>query len=56
MNGIENKSSETFIEQYANTPIIARIPHFASIDKQSVAICAAQIKQSLLQYISNAKY
>ncbi|MFI5196388.1 MAG: dethiobiotin synthase [Chitinophagales bacterium] len=56
MNGVENRSSETFIEDYAKTSIIARIPQFDKIDKQSVAASAAQIKHSLLQYISNAHH
>ena len=56
MNGVQNKSSETFIEQYTKTPLIARIPQFDKIDKQSVVACAAQIKHSLLQHISNANH
>ena len=56
MNGMENKSSETFIEDYAKMTIIARIPQFDKIDKESVAVYAAQIKHSLLQYISNANH
>jgi len=48
ISGSENESSETFIEQYAHVPIIARIPYFDRLDNESIAKCAARIKQSLL--------
>lgn len=47
MNGIENKDSESFIEQYSGVKIIARIPHFSGIDRDAVSACAAQIKNTL---------
>ena len=50
MNGVTNESSETFITKYSQTPIIARIPHFDKLDKQSVSACASQIKESLLKF------
>jgi len=53
MNGIENKSSETFIEHYAQTQIIARIPHFEQLDNSSVIKCAADIKYPLLSALKN---
>jgi dethiobiotin synthetase len=56
MNGTENRSSETFIEQYSKTPIIARIPHLDRLDKNSIATSAEQIKRSLTQYISHANH
>jgi dethiobiotin synthetase len=51
VNGAENDSSESFIEQYAKTSIIARIPHLDKLDNRSTVQHAAQIKEALLQYI-----
>ena len=50
MNGVANASSETFITHYSQTPVIARIPHFDKLDKESVSACALQIKESLLKF------
>ncbi len=43
MNGITNAASETFIEEYSKTSIIARIPHFDKLDNASVAVVAKQL-------------
>lgn len=56
MNGTENHASETFIEAYGNVPIIARIPHFDTLDNPSIAACAAALKSSLLQHLSHGNY
>ncbi len=48
VNGVANEASETFITQYSEVPIIARIPHFEVLDKSTVRACASQIKQSLV--------
>ena len=55
INGHAYESSETFIEQYSQVPIIARIPHFDKLDNNSISACAATIKQSLfnLQHAYN---
>ena len=47
MNGETNKSSETFIEEYAKIPIIARIPHFEIISKNTISCFANTIKDDL---------
>ena len=47
MNGNENKYSETFIEDYAQAPIVARIPHFDKLDNDSITKCAKEIKDSM---------
>jgi len=51
MNGTENKSSETFIVQYAQVPVIARIPHFDIPDNNAIVKCAAAIKDEMLRYV-----
>ena len=51
MNGEANDSSETFIEQYSKTPIIARIPHFGKLDNETISIYAATLKESLLNIL-----
>ena len=51
MNGRSNESSESFIEQYAGLPIIARIPHFETLNNENIAAAAAQIKYALSQHI-----
>ena len=48
INGVQNESSESFIELYSKVPIIARIPFYESINKQSVANCAKELKKNLL--------
>ena len=53
MNGVKNESSETFIEQYSKTPIIARIPHFDTINNNAVVKCAMEINASILKYIQS---
>ncbi len=47
LNGPANESSETFIAQYTRVPIIARIPQLAALNNETVAACAADIRQSL---------
>jgi dethiobiotin synthetase len=51
MNGAANESSESFIEQYSKTPIIARIPHFDTLDNNAVSKRSGEIKNALLQYL-----
>ena len=48
VNGIANESSENFITQYSKIPVIARIPQFEKLDRNSIKACAAEIKHSLL--------
>ena len=48
INGAANVASEKFIIQYANTPIIARIPQFDRLDNDSIKKCSPEIKQTLL--------
>ena len=56
MNGSGNEYSESFIEQYAKTSIIARVPQFDTLDNGSVAKCAAAIRDSLsLLFLKGAK-
>ena len=55
INGIENVSSETFIEQYAHAPILARIPHFDQIHGNLIIQCAANISEELIQNIRSFK-
>jgi len=50
INGHANESSETFIEQYSKVPIIARIPHFDTLDNLSISGYAKKIKQALLTF------
>ena len=52
VNGAANEASETFITQYAQVNIIARIPQFDKIDQTAVAQAADQIKEQLLHYIN----
>jgi len=47
INGVANEYSETFIEQYAKVPIIARIPYFDKLDNSTIIKCANEIKDSL---------
>jgi dethiobiotin synthetase len=47
MNGTANNASETYIEQYAGVPILARIPYFETLDNKFVTACAAEIRDSL---------
>jgi len=51
LNGVENGYSETFIEQYAKIPIIARIPHFDKLNDHSIAIAAFKIKEALMNVL-----
>ena len=46
INGAANEASETFIEQYAHVPVLARIPHFDKLDNGTIAKCAAEIQHS----------
>lgn len=46
VNGYPNLSSETFIEQYSKVPIIARIPHFDTLDNKSISTFARSIKMN----------
>jgi len=48
INGAANVPSEKFIIQYANSPIIARIPQFDRLDSESIKKCAPEIRQTLL--------
>ena len=50
-NGAENKSSETFIEQYCSVPVLARIPHLEVISNQTIVKCADQVRVGLLRYV-----
>jgi len=56
VNGESNASSETYIEQYGKTPIIARIPRFDILSKEAVKECANDIRISLSQYMEYAQY
>ncbi len=47
MNGAPNEASESFIEQYSSLKIVARIPHFKTLDKDAIHECAKNIKESI---------
>jgi dethiobiotin synthetase len=47
MNGPQDQSSESFIEQYTGVPVIARIPQFHPLTVQAVAHRAAEIQTKL---------
>ncbi len=51
--GHGDESSEQFIEQYGAEPIIARIPHFETIDRETITAYANEIKDQLKD---NLKY
>ncbi len=51
MSGTSSLSSESFIEQYSESSIIAGIPHFEVIDADAIKNCAALIKSNLLKFI-----
>ncbi len=48
INGPANVASEKFILQYANVPIVARIPHFDKLNNEAIKKCTPEIKQTLL--------
>ncbi len=48
INGAPNPASESFIEQYAKVPILARVPDFEILDRSSIIKYAQTIKQGLL--------
>jgi dethiobiotin synthetase len=52
MNGIENPSSEEFIETYAAVPIIARIPFFEELNSKNIQACALSLKKSLSEKLA----
>lgn len=54
MSGDKNTASETFIEQYGQTPILARIPQLLPVNKSSIAQCAAHIKAPITAALRNA--
>lgn len=56
LNGDANTASETFITGYGKVPVISRIPHLDTLDNATVKKCAAEIKDSLLQFLNNANY
>ncbi len=49
MNGNANKQSESFIKQYGKTKIIARVPHFETLDNHTIAAYADRLKQKLTE-------
>ena len=51
INGVENRSSETFIERYTHARVMARIPYFETIDHGAITKCAAEIQEKLLQLL-----
>jgi dethiobiotin synthetase len=52
VNGNADKSSESFIEQYAAIPILAHIPHFPTLSRDAVQVCAANIRPALVAAVS----
>jgi dethiobiotin synthetase len=52
VNGNADKSSESFIEQYAAIPILVHIPHFPTLSRAAVQACAAQIRPALMAALS----
>jgi len=56
MNGATNTSSESFIEQYGKTKIIARVPLLKPIAQETVQKCADDIKASLLVHLHHVNH
>ncbi len=54
MNGATNNASESFIEQYGQTPIVARIPQLPLTNNQSIVQCANDIKPFITAALRNA--
>ena len=48
MNGVANESSESFITEYTQVPVIARIPQFDKLDNAAVVKAAAVIRGSFI--------
>lgn len=48
MNGLENESSENFIQNYSGVPVLARIPYINDLSKDGIRRCALQLKPLLL--------
>lgn len=56
ISGDTNEASESFIHQYTNVPVIARIPLLPSLTNAAVVSAAATIKDSLTQILSNGHH
>jgi len=56
VNGITNESSESFIKQYAQLPIMTSIPYLDMLNNDSIVKAAAQIKPSLYNLLNNGDY
>ncbi len=56
ISGAANDASETFIEQYSNTRIIARIPALDKPDQASISICAGVIRSALIKELTLAGF
>jgi dethiobiotin synthetase len=52
MNGLENASSESFIQEYSGVPVMARIPYISDLTNEGIRRCAMQLKPLLLPLIS----
>ena len=46
INGVPERSSETFIEHYAGIPILTRIPHFNKLNNETIRGYATAIKSA----------
>ena len=53
MDGLENESSETFIQQYTKVPVIARIPFISDLSNAGIRKYALQLKPLLLPLLSH---
>jgi len=51
INGAAYPSSESFIEQYAGIPVLARIPHFETLTQKTIHAAALEIRQALQQQL-----
>jgi dethiobiotin synthetase len=49
INGVENATSESFIEKYGKHPIIARIPQLEKLDNHTIKEVADQVRQSIFK-------
>lgn len=52
INGLENASSENFIQEYSGLPIMARIPYINDISNEGIRRSAMQLKPLLIPLIS----
>jgi dethiobiotin synthetase len=51
VSGTANESAETFIDQYSETQVVARIPHLAPLNNNTVSKCANEIKSAMMKYL-----